>query len=42
MYKGPVTNYGEGRGATKQEGRGACEVLPLRKEGGGRKRFWPC
>ena len=29
-----VTNYGEG-GATKREG-GACEVLPLRKGGGGK------
>ena len=29
MYKGLVTNYGEGGGrATKREG-GACEVLPL-------------
>ena len=35
--KGLVTNYGEG-GATKREGGGAREVLPLRK-GGGRKSF---
>ena len=32
--KGLVTNYGEGEGATKREGGGACEVLPLRKGGG--------
>ena len=32
--KGMVTNYGEG-GATKWEGGWACEVLPLRKRGGG-------
>ena len=31
-FKGLVTNYGEG-GATKREGGGACEVLPLRKGG---------
>ena len=46
MSKGLVTNYGEG-GATKWEG-GACEVLPLQKEGaekvlatlkGGHKKF---
>ena len=37
-YKGLVTNYGEGRGATKREG-GAREVLPLRKGGGERKKF---
>ena len=30
-----VTNYGEG-GATKREGGGAREVLPLRKGGGGK------
>ena len=38
MYciKGLVTNYGEGGG--KMEG-GACEVLPLRKGGGGGKSF---
>ena len=28
--KGLVTNYGEGGGATKREGGGAREVLPLR------------
>ena len=34
-HKGVVSNYGEG-GATKRErGRGANEVLPLRKGGGG-------
>ena len=47
LYKGVVTNYGEG-GATKREG-GAREVLPLRKGGaekvlamlkGGHKKFW--
>ena len=48
LYKGVVTNYGEG-GATKREG-GAREVLPLRKggaekvlailKGGGHKKFW--
>ena len=32
--KGLVTNYGE-RGATKREGGGACEVLPLQKGVGG-------
>ena len=32
-----VTNYGEGGGATKREGGGACEVLPLRKGGGANK-----
>ena len=32
--KGLVTNYGEGRGGYKTGG-GACEVLPLRKGGGG-------
>ena len=32
-----VTNYGEG-GCYKRGG-GACEVLPLRKWGGGRKKF---
>ena len=31
--KGLVTNYGEGGGATKREGGGASEVLPLHKEG---------
>ena len=31
IYKGVVTNYGEG-GATKREG-GAREVLPLQKGG---------
>ena len=31
--KGLVTNYGEGGGATKREGGGAREVLPLRKGG---------
>ena len=36
-YKGLVTNYGEGG---LQNGRGeACEVLPLRKGGGGRTSF---
>ena len=48
LYKGMVTNYREG-GATKREGGGACEVLPLRKGGvenvlamlkGGHKKFW--
>ena len=34
--KGVVTNYGEW-GATKQEGGGAREVIPLQK--GGRKKF---
>ena len=28
-YKGLVTNYGEGGGATKREGGGAREVLLL-------------
>ena len=37
LFKGLVTNYREG-GATKREG-GSCEVLPLRKGGGGRKKF---
>ena len=37
--KGLVTNYGEGGGATKREGGGAREVLPLRKGGGGGKSF---
>ena len=32
VSKGLVTSYGEGR---IQKGRGACEVLPLRKGGGG-------
>ena len=31
--KGLVTKYGEGGGATKREGGGAREVLPLRKGG---------
>ena len=35
--KGLVTNYGEGGGL--QNGRGACEVLPLQKRGGGGKSF---
>ena len=45
--KGLVTNYGE---EGLQNGRGACEVLPLRKggaekvlamlKGGGHKTFW--
>ena len=48
FYKGLVTNYGEG-GATKREGGGAREVLPLRKGGaekvlamlkGGHIKFW--
>ena len=48
VSKGLVTNYGEGGGATKQEG-GAREVLPLQKGGaekvlamlkGGHKKFW--
>ena len=30
LCKGLVTNYGEGV-ATKREGEGACEVLPLLK-----------
>ena len=32
-----VTKYGEGEGATKREGVGASEVLPLQRggEGGG-------
>ena len=47
--KGLVTNYGEGGGATKREGGGAREVLPLRKGGaqkvlamlkGGHNKFW--
>ena len=47
-YKGLVSNYGEGGGATKREG-GAREVLPLRKGGvekvlamlkRGQKKFW--
>ena len=48
FFKGLVTNYGEGGGATKREG--ACEVLPLCKGGmekvlamlteGGQKKFW--
>ena len=38
VNKGLVTNYGGGGGATKREG--ACDVLPLRKEGGrGGKSF---
>ena len=37
--KGVVTNYGDGRGATKWEGGGAKEVLPLEKRVWGRKRF---
>ena len=32
--QGLVTNYGEGGGY--KTGGGACEVLPLRKEGGGK------
>ena len=48
LTKGLVTNYGEGW-ATKREGGGAREVLPLRKGGaekvlamlkGGHKKFW--
>ena len=44
--KGLVINYGEGG---LQNGRGACEVLPLRKGGGGQsfshaeegaQKFW--
>ena len=41
---------GRGGGATKREGGGACEVLPLRKrglekvlamlKGGGHNKFW--
>ena len=48
-FKGLVTNYGEGGGATKREG-GAREVLPLRKggaefflamlKGGGAQKVW--
>ena len=40
MNKGLVTNYEEG-GATKREGGGAREVLPLRKasKGGAEKVF---
>ena len=37
-HKGLVTNYGEGGGGYKTGG-GACEVLPLRKGGGGRKKL---
>ena len=34
--KGLVTNYGEGGWSYKTGGgRGACEVLPLQKKGGG-------
>ena len=33
-----ATNYGEW-GATKQEGGGACEVLPLKKGEGGTESF---
>ena len=33
LSKGLVTNYGGGGGGL-QNGRGACEVLPLRKRGG--------
>ena len=36
--KGLVTNYGEGGGGYKTGG-GAREVIPLRKGGGGRKKF---
>ena len=48
VTKGVVINYGEG-GATKREGGGAREVLPLRKGGAekvlailkeGHKKFW--
>ena len=52
-FYGLLTNYGQGGGgATKREGWGALEVLPLRKEGGGggakslshaeggHKKFW--
>ena len=47
ISKGQVTNYGEGGGVTKLKGA-ACEVLPLRKGGGGvlampkgvHKMFW--
>ena len=35
---GVVTNYGDGEGGGLQNRRGACEVLPLRKGGHG-KRF---
>ena len=35
MYKGLVTNYGEG-GSTKRGEGGPCEVLLLQKGGGGK------
>ena len=38
LPQGLVTNYREGGGATNGKGR-ACEVLPLRKQKGGRKSF---
>ena len=37
LSKGVVTNYEEGGGGGLQNGRGACEVLPL-QNGGGRKK----
>ena len=47
---GLVTKYGEGGGLQNRRGGGACEVLPLRKDGGtekvlamlkgGQKKFW--
>ena len=37
--KGLVTNYGEGGGGGLQNGKGVCEVLPLRKGRGGRTSF---
>ena len=36
--KGLVTNYREG-GGYKTGGGGACEVLPMRKRGGGQNIF---
>ena len=36
LFKGLVTHYGEGGGY--KMGQRACEVLPLRKGGGGRKK----
>ena len=35
LNKGPVINNGEGGGATKREGGGASDVLPLQKKVGG-------
>ena len=35
ISKGLVINYGGGGGGGLQNGRGACEVLPLRRGGGG-------